>query len=216
MAQGTTSDQMKADRGARLEAFRLWLDATQQEMAEWVYGEGASRTNISAAERAARPIPAERLVELFGVSYEWLMGWSDDWWGPRVHALRKHLDQWVRELTPEQNAQLMHPGSRIAASYKEITRVSTLVTEQYAAAIVGIKHAKFRALLEAKTFATDSHWERWAGWTDLPSGWLAKGLKPDPDLRSGEVAPYLNAVGQAIQMNVSPEKLLNLVKVVAE
>jgi DNA-binding XRE family transcriptional regulator len=208
-----TSDN---DRGQRLREIRQWLGLSQPEMAQWVIGDGASRVNISQAENNARPVPIERLGELFGVSADWMMGLSDERWGAQVQTIRAHLNRWLRDLPAEENARFMHPGERIAASYHQIQHISSLVTERYGAAILGIPLDQFRAVLKEESFVSQYHWERWAEWTNLPLRWIITGVQPATQDTLDALADYIPIMEEAKELGISPAHLLMVIRVIAK
>lgn len=200
-------------RGARLAEFRGWLGLTQAELAEWITGVTSSKSLITHAEQGTRPVPVEKLNETFGVSWDWLMGYEDEeMWGPTVQAIRRRLALWLKHLSPEQNQTMMHPGARIAASFKEIQKFTHLLTDRYAAAILNIDLPQWHEVLADETYVSPEQWQRWAQWTDLPERWVGKGELPPQPSECERFDEYVPAFREAVRLGIPPEKLLAIVQ----
>lgn len=221
--QKETNDP-SAKRGGPLVELRKLFGLSQEQLALWLYeDEPEQPTQPQAAasqwETGRRPMPYERLAKKMGVSVDWLMGFSTEMWGQTVHSIRQAVRKHLISLPQAEQKRLQSPAVSPSERMKVVVSVmmaesSALITERYLTQLITRGDVcALREVLAGETYADDTMYRRMADWLAIPPEFFEYG--DVSVLRESTREPFAAVIDMCVARGVSPDKLEQLVAVIA-
>lgn len=170
---------------------------------------------VSQWRTGRRPIPSEALATTFGVSLDWLAGFSSEMWSPSIIALRRTIHAYLRSLPASETRTLRSPDTapedrlRFVAQYAT-SLLPSLVTSRYLSLIVRLNIDTIDDILASRTYIDESPLRRFADWIDIPIDWFLFG--DDSLIDDPRTDDYKATIRAAIAKGVSPDRLTKLIE----
>lgn len=199
---------------SRLVVLRQYLRVTQGQFGEWLGG--YSQANVSQWETGLRPMPYADIALRYGVSVDWLLGFSESKWGATVDELRRAVYRHLIGLPAAEKQRLSSPMVDPADRVRMLVRfcretAPQLVSDRYAAAVLGIDAPTYSALMNGTTYAERKWYTRLAEFLALPVSWFEFG---DLDrLDRLFLREYRQALAVSLAHGVTPERLSQMLAV---
>lgn len=204
------------ERGARLTQLRQFFRLNQEELGNWLGG--YSQANVSQWETGLRPMPYADVARRFGVSVDWLMNLSPVMWGYRINQLQRAVKEYLTGLTPAEQEQIRKPTTDPADRIRMLVKVCQerlpeLIDLPYLAGIMHLEIDTLQEIVSGETYAEYEAYSRFAQFLDLPVGWFEFG--DTKGLSDQRLEEYRGSVAEAIARGISPERLIQILTVVA-
>lgn len=150
--------------------FARFLGASPGAMnywAEWAASEGEK-------DEKTRTFPYEHAITL-GISYDWLIGQSENMWSDRTRNLHRELWSFLAafEVIPESPSDRF----RLAVLWLQ-GHAPSLVTTRYLAALLRVREDQLHRYITPDTSVAQEAIDELAKWTGVPLGWFNTGARP--------------------------------------